>query len=453
MIPDLFTSPPLVRDDLETTTSVAQDEVVESCLPYLSGDHDEYDCNDHGVPHLDRKRHAKFLRTNLGKLPAPFIAADASRPWFLFWCLNGLSIMGEDISSYRGSLIETAASMQNETGGFGGGNGQLSHLATTYAVVLALALVGGEDVYNVVDRRALWRWLCRLKQPDGGFLMSVGGEEDIRGAYCATVLISLLGLPLDLTPESPAWTASGEATLFAGLPDYARRCQTFEGGIAEQPNAKEAHGAYAFCALGCLSMLDGPDRIIPEYLDVPRLISWLSSRQYAPEGGFSGRTNKLVDGCYSHWVGGCWPLVESILSVSSGVTGSASKQRLAAYGQSLFSREGLIRYILCCCQDQTKRGGLRDKPGRPSDAYHTCYVLSGLSSAQHKWTLEPPVSADSEGATLVDPVLPQWKVSAYTEEVQIFDEQDRVNPVHPVYTIPERCVTEMKSYFAAKQGF
>jgi len=80
-------------------------------------------------------------------------------------------------------------------------------------------------------------------------------------------------------------------------------------------------------------------------------------------------------------------------------------------------------------------------------------VLSGLSSAQHKWTLEPPVSADSEGATLVDPVLPQWKVSAYTEEVQIFDEQDRVNPVHPVYTIPERCVTEMKSYFAAKQGF
>lgn len=38
--------------------------------------------------------------------------------------------------------------------------------------------------------------------------------------------------------------------------------QTFEGGISAQPDA-EAHGAYAFCALGCLAILDAPDRIIP----------------------------------------------------------------------------------------------------------------------------------------------------------------------------------------------
>jgi len=98
------------------------------------------------------------------------------------------------------------------------------------------------------------------------------------------------------------------------------------------------------------------------YLDVPRLVSWLSSRQHAPEGGFSGRTNKLVDGCYSHWVGGCWPLIEACLDGPPRPdrvgTASALRQR------SLFSREGLLRYILCCCQDQSKRGGLRDKPGR-----------------------------------------------------------------------------------------
>jgi protein farnesyltransferase subunit beta len=29
------------------------------------------------------------------------------------------------------------------------------------------------------------------------------------------------------------------------------------------------------------------------------------------------------------------------------------------------------------------RGGLRDKPGKGADYYHTCYCLSGLSSAQH----------------------------------------------------------------------
>lgn len=101
------------------------------------------------------------------------------------------------------------------------------------------------------------------------------------------------------------------------------------------------------------------------YLDVPRLLSWLSSRQYAPEGGFSGRTNKLVDGCYSHWVGACFPLLQACLNGPA----AAAKQdgplacRLPAAPESLFHREGLIRYILCCCQDQT-RGGLRDKPGK-----------------------------------------------------------------------------------------
>lgn len=122
--------------------------------------------------------------------------------------------------------------------------------------------------------------------------------------------------------------------------------------------------------------------ICTSYLDVPRLIAWLSSRQYAPEGGFSGRTNKLVDGCYSHWVGACFPLIEACLNSSTANRGSSggglaaddpaatttttnkSKRKLPPAEESLFSREGLIRYILCCCQDQTKRGGLRDKPGK-----------------------------------------------------------------------------------------
>lgn len=34
-----------------------------------------------------------------------------------------------------------------------------------------------------------------------------------------------------------------------------------------------------------------------------------------------------------------------------------------------------------CCQQL--RGGLRDKPGKSVDYYHTCYCLSGLSTAQH----------------------------------------------------------------------
>lgn len=104
------------------------------------------------------------------------------------------------------------------------------------------------------------------------------------------------------------------------------------------------------------------------YLNVPALMSWLSARQYAPEGGFSGRTNKLVDGCYSHWVGACWPLI--ISPMKGTPTPIISPQDNHEYGTSnypltgtpLFNKEGLIRYILCACQDTSRRGGMRDKP-------------------------------------------------------------------------------------------
>ena len=35
--------------------------------------------------------------------------------------------------------------------------------------------------------------------------------------------------------------------------------------------------------------------------------------------------------------------------------------------------------MLCCCQQQGGRGGLRDKPGVGADPYHTCYVLNGAA--------------------------------------------------------------------------
>lgn len=46
--------------------------------------------------------------------------------------------------------------MQNPTGGFGGGHGQLSHAASAYAAVLAMASCGDEESFKLVDRKALW---------------------------------------------------------------------------------------------------------------------------------------------------------------------------------------------------------------------------------------------------------------------------------------------------------
>ena len=54
------------------------------------------------------------------------------------------------------------------------------------------------------------------------------------------------------------------------------------------------------------------DRV--EMLNLPRLTHWLVERQMGVEGGFQGRTNKLVDGCYSFWQGGSFPLLEAVLA-------------------------------------------------------------------------------------------------------------------------------------------
>ncbi|KAH7265372.1 terpenoid cyclases/protein prenyltransferase alpha-alpha toroid [Fusarium redolens] len=446
-IPPLFTTEPLIRDSLPTESSRVQDATIDEVLPFLQGEEFDY-CNSHGLPHLDRRLHVKFLHKQLGKLPAAFTAADPSRPWFFYWCLSALVLLGEDVTEYRQRLVDTVRPMQNQDGGFAGGFGHTSHLATSYATVLSLALVGGEDAYEVIDRRAMWRWLCSLKQPDGGFQMALGGEEDVRTLLhdLLATLVYSLGLQTMYTDVSDARNPK------AMLPSLIvhRKGQTHEGGVSAKPGI-EAHGAYAFCALGCLSILDSPHRSIPRHLNVPLLISWLSSRQYAPEGGFSGRTNKLVDGCYSHWVGGCWPLIEAALngpgSGPGGEEASSGGHALPAAKHSLFSRDGLIRYILCCCQDQSKRGGLRDKPSKFSDAYHTCYVLSGLSAAQHKWNLDVarPHEADVTGDS--------WSVTPYMEGEQIFDEEDRVATVHPVYVIPQHTVEDMQSYFSSKHGF
>ena len=53
------------------------------------------------------------------------------------------------------SVIQTFTAAQNVTGGFGSGHGQVSHIAPSYAVVLSLAMVGGSDALEIIDRKAM----------------------------------------------------------------------------------------------------------------------------------------------------------------------------------------------------------------------------------------------------------------------------------------------------------
>ncbi|PGH27311.1 hypothetical protein AJ80_01021 [Polytolypa hystricis UAMH7299] len=449
-IPDLFTQRPVIRDPLVTETSKVQDATVDECLPFLKGLAKNQDgpFNQFGVAKLDRDEHIAFLYDSLEMYPSGFVALDASRPWMVYWALAGLYLLGEDVTKYRERVIASAAPMQNSSGGFGGGHGQMPHCASSYAMILSLAMVGGEEAFNLINRTTLWEWLGQLKQPDGGFQVCVGGEEDVRGAYCVMVIVALLDLPLELSPNAPA-RKFGHTTFMSGLPEYLSRCQTFEGGISGSPGT-EAHGAYAFCALACLCILGEPDEMINKYIDLPLLISWLSARQSAPESGFAGRTNKLVDGCYSHWVGGCWPLIQAALTGAQ-----TDPSAMHAIVGNLYSREGLTRYILNCCQSQ--QGGLRDKPGKYPDSYHTCYVLAGLSNTQ-TCHFNTGVAADSSASHISSfPSAFSWLHAPFTSSSEkeqdsvVFDEGDRLEVVHPLFVIPHRAAADMQAWFHANK--
>ena len=53
-------------------------------------------------------------------------------------------------------IIQTLSPMQNLDGGFGGGHGQMSHCAPTYAAILSLAMVGGEEALGMINRKTMY---------------------------------------------------------------------------------------------------------------------------------------------------------------------------------------------------------------------------------------------------------------------------------------------------------
>jgi protein farnesyltransferase subunit beta len=227
-------------------------------------DRDPFDVNPEGIPFLAREEHIRFLEGWLNDpRPAGYAAADATRPFMIYWALIGLYLLGEDISKYGDHVINTIAPMQNPTGGFGGGFGQPSHSVTNYSAVLSLVASAGTRGLEIIDRVSMWRWMTKLKQPDGSFRLCEDGETDVRGAYCALTVMALLNLPWDLPNDSPA-KLHPDDNLLTRLPEWLASCQTYEGGLSGSPNS-EAHGAYAFNVLAALSILDDPRLSIPKY--------------------------------------------------------------------------------------------------------------------------------------------------------------------------------------------
>lgn len=105
------------------------------------------------TPLLQKAQHTSFLTRFLRQpLPRMFTGLDASRPWILYWSVHSLALFNADLDTgSKGRMVETLKRCQNEDGGFGGGPGQLSHLAPSYAAVCALCYAG-EEGWRSIDR-------------------------------------------------------------------------------------------------------------------------------------------------------------------------------------------------------------------------------------------------------------------------------------------------------------
>ncbi|VVA12953.1 PREDICTED: farnesyltransferase [Prunus dulcis] len=368
---------------------------------------------------LKRENHIDYLKGGLRQLPSSFCILDALRPWVCFWNLHSSALLGESVDDQlQNNIVDFLSRCQDPNGGYGGGPAQMPHLATTYAAVCSLVTLGGHKALSSINRSEMYMFLRQMKHPSGGFRIHDGGEIDVRACYAAISVASILNILDD--------------ELVQNVGNYILSCQTYEGGISAEPGT-EAHGGYTFCGVATMIMINQVNQ-----LDLPRLIDWLVFQQ-GKECGFKGRTNKLVDCCYSFWQGGTFALLQRACSTIDQqlvipVGGNTFKVNFNDIGHNfvkrrvemepLFDGRALQLYLLLCSQEEN--GGLKDKPGKSRDFYHTCYALSGLSLSQHIWS-------DDESL-----LMPRAVLGPYSNLLE---------PIHPLFNVVLERYHEARDFF------
>ncbi|KAH7925777.1 terpenoid cyclases/Protein prenyltransferase [Leucogyrophana mollusca] len=449
-------------DSYYTETSDIQAETETVLLKHLPAD-------PNSLPSLQKNQHLQFLVRHLVQgFPSRYASQDASQPWLLYWTLQGLSVAGVGLDpDNKQRAIDTILAWQHPDGGFSGGPGQAAHLLPTYGSICSLAIAGRPGPgggWDQIDREKMYKFFMSLKQPDGSFLVAHHAEVDVRGTYCLLVSAYLLDL---LTPE-----------LVEGTAAFIASCQTYEGGFSSasqpyfsptsdgqpnllespRPSLGEAHGGYTFCSVASWVMLQPflalqPPDVRRPTINYRTLVRWLTQMQGSESelGGFKGRTNKLVDGCYSWWVAGCFSLLAS--QGIGGGQGHDTRQSGSTtddetwddVDDSLWNRTALQQYILCA--GQHPNGGLRDKPPKVADAYHTLYCLAGLSAAQHNVFPSPARRAELQHAwaTSTDSPHHELRQTVFAEALSWTEEEgtsnvegghiNRVNATHPLFNL------------------
>lgn len=288
-----------------------------------------------------REKHIAYLNSledDKEKTMSSF-RAESIRMGGIYWGLSSMLLLGIDIKdSQRERLRRFILSCFSESqGGFGWSSGHDAHLTSTHYAVLVFEELGLE--FEEEMKGKIMDFVSANQNPDGSFQCDRWGESDLRFAYDAVCVLSLL--------DKTGWKSRIN---FAVLIDWVYSCQNIgDGGFGPNPGL-ESHAAYTFCAVGALRIA-GDNNI----REKEKLARWLSERQTFA-GGFNGRPEKAPDVCYSWWI------------LSS----------LAMLNKSHWiDKEALAKFIL---RSQEKdRGGIADRPDCVADVFHTFFGLAGLS--------------------------------------------------------------------------
>ena len=339
-----------------------------------------------------RLLHYNFAKKLMSKLPGGYSSLDSGYPWLLYWVTNIITMCKDNYAlnqKDKMQFVQILKELQHEDGGFCGSPKGHAHLISTYAAVMAIVNLGIPEAYDIIDINKMKNFLLKMKnnqfdinqEPSytdkngvylitrdknnefisyhtaypGTFQNHINGESDLRSTYCAMVVASVLNLiNYDDLENDP---------ITKGVVNNIKNCQTFEGGLGPEPYC-EAHGGYSYCGIATLVLLKKLNEI-----DTNSFVRWLVNRQMTKEGGFNGRTNKLVDSCYSFWQGSIFNMIYM------------GDNKFTYDMELLYDQLSLQAYILFACQN-LQNGGLIDKPGKFPDLFHTNYATAGLSLSQ-----------------------------------------------------------------------
>ena len=338
-----------------------------------------------------RLAHYTFAKNLIKSLPGGYSSLDSGFPWLTYWITNIINMCkdNKDLKyEMKMKFVQILKELQHEDGGFRGSPRGFAHLIATYAAVMSIVNLGIPEAYDIIDIPKMKNFLLKMKNNNfeidkkpsytdkngvylitrdtegdfisyhtafpGTFQNHINGESDLRSTYCAMITASVLNLI--------NWKDLSNDPLTKGVVENIKNCQTFEGGLGPEPYC-EAHGGYSYCGIATLVLLNKLYEI-----DVNSFIRWLVSRQMNKEGGFNGRTNKLVDSCYSFWQGSIFNMLYM------------ADKNLSNDNELLYDQLSLQAYIIFACQNSN--GGLVDKPGKYPDLFHTNYATAGLALSQ-----------------------------------------------------------------------